>query len=84
MSGLSRLDRYSLEMAGPAISNAQRDREILELWHRRPEHRRTGTDMVTFYRWLEQNRPDLLSPPGLGDPYQPVKALLAPHTLGHH
>jgi hypothetical protein len=65
-----------------ASSRTIRDAEILGLWFQRPEDKRTGLDMIDFYHWLEQQRPDLVPPGPATDPFQPIKALIQPHTKG--
>jgi len=56
---------------------SKRVARVRALWvERTPEEKRTGTEVLTFYGWLEQNRPDLLSA-GVGDArYQHLKAEL--------
>ena len=75
--------RVASVYAGRVIhSRTVRDAEILALWFQRPEQERTGLDMIDFYNWLEEHRPDLVLPGPAIDPFQPVKALIQPHTKG--
>ena len=59
-----------------------RDRRIVELWLERIEARRTGTDVVNFYDWLEAHRPELLEDGRPGERYQALKTLVTPFTRG--
>ena len=54
---------------------AVRVAQVRQLWQARPlkPTQRTGTEVLIFYGWLEQNRPDLLKR-GQGDPYQHLKS----------
>ena len=62
--------------------NERRERErraqLLAFWRERPIEKRTGNDVAIFYRWLEENRPELLRR-GSGDPYQHLQADLSSH-----
>jgi hypothetical protein len=42
------------------VREAERLRRLIRLWLARPENNRTEKDLVVFYRWLEENRPELL------------------------
>jgi hypothetical protein len=57
------------------MEKSKRVARVRALWlERTPEEKRTGNEVRAFYGWLEQNRPDLLSP-GVGDTgYQHLKS----------
>jgi hypothetical protein len=61
---------------------SERQRKILALWAQRGMAHQTGTDVVSFYFWLQQYRPDLLKPDLHGDAYPDLKALITPVTRG--
>ncbi len=65
-----------------SIDEPERQRKILTIWAQRGMARQTGTDVVSFYFWLEQYRPELLKPDVHGDAYPDLKALIMPHTRG--
>ena len=50
----------------------ERLRQLVPLWLERPENKRMEKDLIVFYGWLEQNRPELLKR-RYGDPYQQLK-----------
>ena len=43
-----------------AMKDDERIRRLIPLWLKRPENQRTAKDLVIFYRWLEENHPELL------------------------
>ena len=43
-----------------AMKDDERIRRLIPLWLKRPENQRTEKDLVIFYRWLEENHPELL------------------------
>jgi len=43
--------------------------QLIRLWQRLPLNQRNERGILTFYRWLEQHRPELLDRNG-GDPYR--------------
>lgn len=54
-----------------------RKQEVCKLWRRQsPDIWQAETGVLDFYKWLEDNRPDLL-PKGTGDPYQLLRGQLA-------
>jgi hypothetical protein len=59
------------------MKDAERRRELRILWLQKPEDKRTGNDVLIFYGWLEENRPELLKARRYGDPYQSLKSDLA-------
>ena len=65
-----------------SIDESERQRKILTLWAQRGMAHQTGTDVVSFYFWLEQNRPELLKRDVHGDAYPDLKALITPVTRG--
>jgi hypothetical protein len=46
---------------------------LVALFQQRPENKRTRDDVVEFYRWLEEKRPELLKRYA-SDPYQRLQA----------
>ena len=44
-----------------SIDEPERQRKILTIWAQRGMARQTGTDVVSFYFWLEQYRSELSS-----------------------
>ncbi len=55
---------------------------IIQEWLKRPENKRSETDVLGFYGYLQQNRPDLLRFKYSGaDKYQAVKAILTNFIL---
>ena len=34
---------------------------LIELWLRRPQEERTDTGILLFYKWVEENHPELLN-----------------------
>ena len=65
-----------------SFDESERQRKILTLWAQRGLAHQTGTDVVSFYFWLGQNRPELLKPDVHGDAYPDLKALITPVTRG--
>ena len=65
-----------------SIDESERQRKILTLWAQRGMAHQTGTDVVSFYFWLQQYRPELLKPDVHGDAYPDLKALITPVTRG--
>jgi hypothetical protein len=51
------------------MKDAEKLALLLELWWQRPTDKRTSDEIVAFYGWLENNRPELLNR-RRGDPYQ--------------
>ena len=45
---------------GFLVNETERKSQLLKLWHRRPPEKRTHIDILSFYGWVEVNRPDLL------------------------
>jgi hypothetical protein len=43
--------------------------QVRQLWAARPSKRCTAIDVLEFYKWLEEHRPNLLKRGG-GDAYQ--------------
>lgn len=60
------------------MSDADRRARLIELWLRRPQEERTDTGILLFYKWVEENHPELLKR-GSGDPYQYLKVDLTGH-----
>ena len=54
-------------------------RQLIPLWLERPENNRDEDDVLTYYGWLEENRPELLKRRS-GDPYQQLKLELRNFT----
>jgi hypothetical protein len=61
------------------VKKEERTRETLRLWQQRPEDKRASNDVLAFYGWLAQNRPELLDSWRYGDPYQGLKVTLRGH-----
>ena len=56
-----------------AMTDADRRAQLIALWLERPSEERTDeTGIVNFYKWVKDNRPDLLKS-GAGDPYQHLR-----------
>lgn len=53
---------------------------IIREWLARPLDRRKEADILAFYGYLQQNRPDLLSFRASGDKYQVLKSILRNHV----
>lgn len=51
------------------------EKRILELWLKRPAHKRTGNDVLVFYYEVKNLIGDL----GPGDPYQEMHSMLRGH-----
>jgi hypothetical protein len=62
------------------LKNPERLRQIIPLWLKRPQNKRTEDDVVIFYGWLEENRPEFLKRSG-GDPYRWLHAGLRNHIM---
>lgn len=54
---------------------------IVAEWRRWPDGQMRGRDVLPFYQYLKQERPELLAFRCVGDKYQRLKAILAPHYL---
>ncbi len=63
----------------PPMKATERLAQVLSLWLKRPTEKRTDNDVLSFYGWLEQNRPELLNRRH-GDPYQQLKVDLRGHV----
>lgn len=59
----------------------QQDREIVELWTGRPTDRRTANDILSFYCWLSEHRPELLPPGRPAKVYQDLHCLLTRYLI---
>ena len=60
------------------LDNATRVRMARTLFQEQHKSPRTGHDVLVFYGWLEQNRPDLVPRPKSGSgPYQALKSDLS-------
>jgi len=57
------------------MKDAEKLVQLLELWWERPADRRTADDVVAFYRWLENHKPELLNRRH-SDPYGNLLATL--------
>ena len=55
------------------MNDKERVTTLVALFQQRPQNKRTQDDVVEFYRWLEENRPELLKRHG-SDPYQRLQA----------
>jgi hypothetical protein len=60
------------------MKDKERVAKLVALFQQCPQTKRTRDDVVEFYRWLEENRPELLKRYG-GDPYQRLQADLRPY-----
>ncbi|MGB9455193.1 MAG: hypothetical protein WCB12_04075 [Bryobacteraceae bacterium] len=60
------------------LGKKEKDAELIRLWLLRPEDQRTDHDVLGYYGWLEQNKPELLTR-GHGDPYQHLGPALRPY-----
>jgi hypothetical protein len=58
-------------------ANNRRDEVRRVFIERFPEQNRSGNDVLAFYGFLFENRPDLLPKPRRGDPYQFLKSDLS-------
>jgi hypothetical protein len=65
-------------MAAKQTRDAERLSVLRGLWLTRSVEKRTDNDVLAFYGWLEQYRPDLLNRKN-GDPYQNLKSDLRGH-----
>jgi hypothetical protein len=61
------------------MTDSARREQLLKLWLERPVEERTDTDIVIFYRWLQENHPDFLKK-GHGDPYQHLRVDVTGHA----
>jgi hypothetical protein len=55
------------------MAGSQRRSIVRQLWLQRPDKERAATDVMIFYGWLEEHRPELLRR-GHGDAYQHLKS----------
>ena len=59
------------------MKDKERVATLVALFQQRPPNKRTWEEVVEFYRWLEENRPELLK--RYGDPYRRLQAVLRPY-----
>ena len=59
---------FSSREKSRAMKNLERLRQLIPLWLLRPANKPTENDVMIFYSWFEENRPELLKRSG-GDPY---------------
>ena len=62
------------------MKNLERLRQLIPLWLLRPANKPTENDVMIFYSWFEENRPELLKRSG-GDPYPRLEEDLRSHIL---
>ena len=62
------------------MKKQDRDPAIINLWLQRPPGERTRNHVLSFYGWLQQNRPGLVPFRRRGgDPYQALQSILTRH-----
>lgn len=62
-----------------AKKTADHHRQIVELWLERPKAERTGDDVMQFYGWLSEHKPDLI-PSGDGA-FRQLREIVAAHIV---
>ncbi len=62
------------------MNKKDRNSAIIKLWLQRPPKERTRNHVLSFYGWLQQNRPELVPVTRGGkDPYQSLQSILTPN-----